>query len=312
MDIEKAYGIYKEMLKIRLAEEAIIKEYPFQEIRTPVHLYIGEEAVAAGVTAHLNDDDYIVSNHRSHGHCLAKGLSLDSFFKELYGKQGGSTNGRGGSMHLVDMEKGIMGTSAIVAGGIPIGMGAAFKQQLDKQSGVTVIYFGDGAVDEGVFWETLNFSALRKLPILFVMESNEYAVQTPTVLRHSYTDILPIVKGFGIPTATADGNDCKAVWQESGTLLKNIRTGEGPGFLFCKTYRWMGHVGIVDDTGSGYRPREEADSWFKRCPIMHMENYLKQVDVEHGERRITEIASDLEEQIYSAIKGAKEAAYAVD
>lgn len=312
MDIEKAYEIYKQMVKIRFVEEAIIKEYPLKEIRTPVHLYIGEEAIAAGVTAHLDDKDYIISNHRSHGHCLAKGLSLDSFFKELYGKQGGAANGRGGSMHLVDMNKGIIGTSAIVAGGIPIGMGAAFKQQLCNESGVTVIYFGDGAVDEGVFWETLNFAALKKLPILFVMESNEYASQTPAEVRHSYTDIIPLVKGFGISTAEVDGNDSIAVWRQSGALLEKIRAGFGPGFLFCKTYRWMGHVGIVDDTDSGYRPREEVDSWFKRCPILHMESHLKQLDKVNADRRIKEIASDLYKEIDSAVKGAKEAAYAVD
>jgi len=312
MDIEKAYEIYKQMIKIRLVEEAIIKEYPLKEIRTPVHLYIGEEAIAAGVTAHLNDKDYIISNHRSHGHCLAKGLSLDSFFKELYGKQGGAANGRGGSMHLVDMNKGIIGTSAIVAGGIPIGMGAAFKQQLNKESGVTVIYFGDGAVDEGVFWETLNFSALKKLPILFVMESNEYASQTPAGVRHSYTDIIPIIKGFGISTADVDGNDAGAVWRESGALLQQIRAGHGPAFLFCKTYRWMGHVGIVDDTDSGYRPRQEVDSWFERCPILYMERYLKQVDGDNAVEYIKTIASGWHEEIDSAIKGAKEAAYAVD
>lgn len=312
MDIEKAYEIFKQMVKIRFAEEAIVKEYPLKEIRTPVHLYIGQEAIAAGVTAHLNDQDYIISNHRSHGHCLAKGLSLNSFFKELYGKQGGAANGRGGSMHLVDMKKGIIGTSAIVAGGIPIGMGAAFKQQLYKEPGVTVIYFGDGAVDEGVFWETLNFSALKKLPILFVMESNEYASQTPASVRHSYADMLPLVKGFGIRAAEVDGNDCEAVWRESGTLLEEVRRGYGPAFLFCNTYRWMGHVGIVDDTDSGYRPRQEVDSWLKRCPIIHMERYLKQADANHADKRIQAIASSLHEEIDSAIRGAKEAAYAVD
>lgn len=312
MNIEEAYKIYEQMVKIRLVEEAIVKEYPLQEIRTPVHLYIGEEAIAASVTGHLTDKDYIVSNHRSHGHCLAKGLSLDRFFKELYGKQGGAANGRGGSMHLVDMEKGIIGTSAIVAGGIPIGMGAAFTQQLEQQSKVTVIYFGDGAVDEGVFWETLNFSSLKKLPILFVMESNEYASQTPAGVRHSYQDIIPLVTGFGITTATVDGNDCEAVWRESGALLSQIRAGHGPAFLCCKTYRWMGHVGIVDDTDSGYRPREEVDSWMERCPILQMGKYLKQVDQDHVESRIKLIASGLYEEIDCAIKGAKEANYAVD
>lgn len=312
MDTEKSYEIYKKMLKIRLVEEAIIKEYPLKEIRTPVHLYIGQEAIASGIAAHLNDNDYIISNHRSHGHCLAKGLSLDSFFKELYGKQGGAANGRGGSMHLVDMEKGIIGTSAIVGGGIPIGMGAAFKQQLDKQSGATVIYFGDGAVDEGVFWETLNFSALKKLPILFVMESNDYASQTPAKVRHSYTDIVPLVKGFGILTADVDGNDAEAVWRKSGALLEKVRVGSGPAFLFCKTYRWMGHVGIVDDTYSGYRPRAEVDVWLEKCPIIHMERYLHQVDGNNADRRIKSITSCLYEEIDSAIKGAKEAAYAVD
>lgn len=311
MDIEGAYKIYDKMVLIRMVEEAIIKEYPNQEIRTPVHLYLGQEAIAAAVSVHLNDKDFIVSNHRSHGHCLAKGLDLDGFFCELYGKVGGVTSGWGGSMHLSDLTKGIVGTSAIVAGGIPIGVGTALKQKIKKEPNLTVIYFGDGAVDEGVFWEAINISSLKKLPVLFVMENNRYASQTVDRLRHGYEDITSIIKSFGISTGKVDGNDALAIYQLSGEMIEQIRQGDGPGFMECVTFRMMGHVGVSDDTDTGYRTREEYNFWKEKCPIGIIEQHLLRENANAGEQ-MKKIKDKWRQKIAESIKKAKEAPYALD
>lgn len=312
MSFEKLYQIYDLLIKIRLTEEAIIQEYPSQEIRTPVHLYIGQEAIAAGVSVHLETTDYIVSNHRSHGHSLAKGMSLELFFRELYGKQGGAAGGWGGSMHLCDEAHGIIGTSAIVAGGIPIGVGFALKQKIEKERGVTVIYFGDGAVDEGIFWESVNFASLKKLPVLFVHEDNQYASQTGKELRHAYRDIEPIIDNFGLIVESVNGNDAVEVADLTDRLLQSIRLGEGPAVLVCKTYRWMGHVGICDDSNSGYRTIDELKLWQERCPVIRMESRLKEIDPVNAPERIIRARENWLEQIALAIKKAKEAPYALD
>jgi len=312
MEQEKAYELYRNLIKIRMAEEQIVAEYSKQEIRTPVHLCIGQEAIAVGVSSCLDKEDFVVSNHRCHGHSLAKGLELQPFFLELYGKQGGVTNGWGGSMHLCDMEHGVIGTSAIVAGGIPIGAGVALAQKIKKEKGITVIYFGDGAVDEGVFWETVNFAGLKKLPILFVFENNKYASQTPDNMRHSYRDIRPIVEGFGLSVAEVDGTDTIAVAENSQALVEKIRSGQGPGFLICDTYRWLGHVGIVDDSHTGYRSPEEVEYWRKKCPVKRMQQYLQQQDSQHSDHKMREIEDECKEKVLMAIQQAKEAPYALD
>ncbi|WP_037350653.1 thiamine pyrophosphate-dependent dehydrogenase E1 component subunit alpha [Anaeroarcus burkinensis] len=312
MLLNQAYAVYETMLKIRLVEETIVREYPKQQIRTPVHLYVGEEAIAASISILLTNEDYIVSNHRSHGHCLAKGLDLLTFFKELYGKRGGCSNGMGGSMHLCDMTKGIAGTSAIVAGGIPMGAGLALKQQYQEETNVTVIYFGDGAVDEGIFWETINFAGLKKLPILFVQEDNGYASQTGSNRRHAYSDILSIVGSYGIQIANVDGNDAEQIISSAEKLLEQIRRGEGPGFLRCETFRWYGHVGVEDDTPTGYRTELEVASWKKRCPVVKIEKWLETVDPKNFLFKKNEIVKCLSEKIDTALKCAKEAEYALD
>ena len=312
MNLKTAYEIYDKMIQIRMVEESIVKEYSLQEIRTPVHLYIGQEAIASAVSTNLTREDFIMSNHRSHGHCLAKGMDLEGFFKELYGKQGGVTRGWGGSMHLCDMSLGIAGTSAIVAGGIPIGAGIALKQKIKGEKNITVIYFGDGAVDEGVFWETVNFSALMRLPVFFVMENNKYASQTSEVLRHSYKDVTKIIKNFGIPAYQVDGNDAVRVYETSRKIIKKIREGFGPHFIECGTFRMMGHVGVSDDTDTGYRTREEYDYWKSRCPIKLMENYLRQRDTKSADNKIWHIKRKWSINIKNALSNAKEARYALD
>ncbi|NJD01658.1 MAG: thiamine pyrophosphate-dependent dehydrogenase E1 component subunit alpha [Ruminiclostridium sp.] len=312
MDIEKIYRIYDTAVKIRLIEEAIITEYPQKEIRTPVHLCVGQEGIAAGVTFNLSREDYIVSNHRCHGHCIAKGLSLEGFFSELYGKAGGVSRGRGGSMHLVDMKNGILGTSAIVAGGIPIAAGAALSLKLRGCRNIVAVYFGDGAVDEGIFWETINIASLKKLPILFVMEDNQYASQTHVSIRHSYEDICKIISGFSIPVYKLDGNDAVEVAEISGKAIANIRRGDGPAFLYCRTYRWLGHVGESDDSHTGYRSDEDVRYWKGLCPIKRLEERLNCFDPNNAGARINEIRNGWNRMIEKALIAAKEMQYALD
>jgi len=262
------------MLRARRFEEKIVAQYPAQEMKTPVHLYIGQEAVAAGVSRHLRREDYVFSTHRNHGHYLGKGAAMAPIVAELYGRAAGCAKGKGGSMHFVDTEVGCMGTSAIVGGSIPLGAGAALAAKLKGEDRIAVSYFGDGASDEGVLQETLNFAALKKLPVLFVCENNFYATNSHQRARHAEGVISKRAAGFGIPAALADGNDVEAVYAAAGQAVAHVRSGAGPYFLEFPTYRWKGHVGPDCDWEKGCRPKAELDDWLKRCPV---ENYVKKL-----------------------------------
>lgn len=305
-------AIYKKMVLIRCVEEKICEEYPNQDIRTPVHLYIGEEAVAASISVLLRDSDYVISNHRSHGHCLAKGMELEPFFLELYGKKGGCCEGYGGSMHLKDDKRGIIGSSAIVAGGLPISAGVAYKQILDGNDDVTVVYFGDGAVDEGVFYETINFASFKKLPLLFVMEDNNYASQTSKEQRHSYKSIAPIISGFNIETYDVDGNKADEIYSVAKNVIDKIRKGEGPKFISAYTYRWMGHVGVSDDSHTGYRSVDESMAWRNKCPLEHMKKMILNTYGDGAKKTLKAIYEDARCEVDRAVNVAKEAVYALD
>lgn len=266
--------LLRKMLRARLFEEKIVSVYAEQEMKTPVHLYIGQEAVAAGVSQQLRREDYVFSTHRNHGHYLSKGTGLKPIVAELYGRATGCSKGKGGSMHFVDTEVNCMGTSAIVGGSIPLGAGAALAIKLRKEDRLSAAYFGDGASDEGVLQETLNFSALKKLPVLFVCENNYYATNSPQSARHAEGSISKRAPAFGIPCALADGNDPEAVYAAAGKAVDHIRAGNGPYFLEFPTYRWKGHVGPDCDYEKGCRPRDEFFEWVKKCPV---ENYQKKL-----------------------------------
>ncbi|MDD4004605.1 MAG: thiamine pyrophosphate-dependent dehydrogenase E1 component subunit alpha [Elusimicrobiaceae bacterium] len=255
------------MLAIRAFENRISSVYPQQEMKTPVHLYTGQEACAAGVCANLEREDMIFSTHRNHGHYIAKGADLNAIAAELYGRTGGCTKGKGGSMHFVDTASGCMGTTAIVGGSIPLGAGAALALKMRKSSNISVSFFGDGAADEGVLQETLNFAALKKLPVLFVCENNFYATNSCVRARHAHGSIAARAQAFGIPAETADGNDAETVYRAARKAAAHIRAGNGPYFLELLTYRWKGHVGPDCDYEKGCRPKAELDEWMKRCPI---------------------------------------------
>lgn len=264
---ERLAGLYRAMLRMRLAEEKVADLYPQQEMRCPVHLHVGQEAVSAGVCAHLTPEDRIFGSHRSHGPYLAAGGDLGAFFAELYGKETGCCRGRGGSMHLLDRAAGYWGSSAIVAGTIPIAVGTALATVTAGQAAVSACFFGDGAVDEGVFYESLAFAGLRKLPVLFVCENNRYATNSHQSARQARDNIAERGPVFGVAGVRVDGNDVFAVEAAAREAVRRARAGEGPTLLECLTYRWKGHVGPGEDG----RPRAELEEWRVRCPIRAFE-----------------------------------------
>jgi pyruvate dehydrogenase E1 component alpha subunit len=296
------------MAKIRLFEERIVDLYAEQEMKTPVHLCIGQEAVATGVCAHLRQTDFIFSTHRSHGHCIAKGMDLKPIAAELYGRDTGCSRGRGGSMHLVDAANGIPGSTAIVGGGIPLAVGAALSAKLQHQDRVAVAFFGDGATEEGTFHESLNFAALHKLPVLFVCENNFYATNSPQRARQPSVTIAEKGHGYGIPSRSLDGNDIMLVYETAGEAIERARRGEGPTLLEYQTYRWKGHVGPSCDVEMGCRPQDEYDQWVARCPYDFFRLFL----IKSGnftENDLDAIDSVLQDEIAEAMRFGKESPY---
>ncbi len=277
MKKETVLSLYYHMLRIRMVEEAIARLYTQWQMRCPVHLCIGQEGVAAGVCAHLSQEDYLLSNHRSHGHYLAKGGSLKAMFAEVYGKQDGCSAGKGGSMHLVDLDAGILGTTPIVAGIIPVAAGVAFGVQMKKEHRLSVVFFGDAATEEGVFAETLNFAALKKLPVIFVCENNYFSVYSPLSVRQpEKRSNLSIVRGYGIEADEGDGNDVEYVYKAARKALVYTQSGKGPYYLQFDTYRFREHCGPNFDNDLGYRSEAEFSRWCKRCPLETYEKKLLQ------------------------------------
>lgn len=269
IDAALARRLYYGMLSVRLVEEAIAERYTQWKMRCPTHLCIGQEAVAAGICAELRRSDLAVSGHRAHGHYLAKGGSLERMIAEIYGKATGCCAGKGGSMHLVDLDAGFMGSTAIVAGTIPIGVGLGLSMKLNGTDDVSVVFLGDGAVEEGVFYESANFAALKKLPVLFVCENNLYSVYSHLDVRQPQgRRIHEMVSALGIPAASVDGNDVAAVYRAGLQAVARIREGHGPYFLEFATYRWREHCGPNYDNDIGYRSAEEFEAWKTLDPLV--------------------------------------------
>jgi len=279
--------LYFEMLRIRRIEEAIAARYPEQQMRCPVHLSIGQEAIAVGVCKALLQTDQIVSSHRAHAHYLAKGGSLRKMIAEIYGKKTGCCQGWGGSMHLVDLEHGMMGSTPIVGGSIPIGVGLAFAAHLKREPHLTVIFFGEGSTEEGVWAESLNFAALKRLPVLFVCENNLYSVYSPLHVRQPLSrSRLQIARAHGLHVDSGDGNVVEEVLEKSQSAVAHIHSGKGPVYLEFTTYRFREHCGPNFDNHIGYRTHEEAASWETRCPLKRLshqfddESIRQQIDDE--------------------------------
>lgn len=258
---------YKAMVRIRMIEEAIADRYADQEMRCPVHLSIGQEAAAVGVCAVLRTSDLAFSGHRSHAHYLAKGGDLQRMLDEIHGKETGCCGGRGGSMHLMDDEVGFMASVPIVASSIPLAVGAALSRRHLKRDAIAVAFFGDAAVEEGVFHESANFAAVRKLPVLFACENNLYSVYTNLRDRQPDRPLEELGRAHGLRCERADGNDLEAIHGAVAPAVEHIRAGHGPAMVVLDTYRWREHCGPNYDNDLGYRTVDEFESWQIRCPV---------------------------------------------
>ena len=270
---ELLLDIYYVMNQIREFEEAAFRLFQENKLRGSMHLYTGQEAIAASVITLLDENDYITSTHRGHGHCIAKSRDLGRAFAELMGKETGFCRGRGGSMHICDLEKGDLGANAIVGGGIPIAVGGALAQKLRGDKYITVAFFGDGASNQGTFHESLNLASVWKLPIVFICENNGFGISVPVSQSTSVRDIADRAAGYDMPGYVVDGNDVVAMLDASAKCIERARAGDGPSLLEAKTYRWKGHW-----TGDPevYRTREDVASWMEKCPIKRLKALLEQ------------------------------------
>jgi len=263
------------MLLIRTTEETIAQKYPEGKMRCPTHLCTGQEAVAAVVGVVLRNDDFAISTHRAHGHYLGKGGDVNSMIAEIYGKVTGCSAGKGGSMHLIDKEVGFMGSTAIVGGTIPVGVGLGFSIQLHGGDQVSCVFLGDGAIEEGVFYESVNFAVLKKLPVLFICENNLYSVYSSLKVRQPEgRKIYKMVEGLGIKSDCGDGNNAIEVYEKLAPTIKEIRNGDGPRFFEFSTYRWREHCGPNFDNNIGYRTEAEYLEWKEKDPVKYMKSRL--------------------------------------
>ncbi len=293
---EQLLQMYELMLKIRLFEEQVNELYTSAQMPGLAHLYSGQEAVAVGVCQALRRDDYITSTHRGHGHCLAKGASVDRMFAELLGKAAGYCRGKGGSMHIADQETGNLGANAIVGGSAALATGAALSSKMRGSDQVTACFFGDGALGQGVLYEAMNMAALWKLPVLYVCENNLYTEYTP-IAETAAGDLSARPKAFGIQTETVDGQDVLAVYTTTARLVERARRGEGPAFLLCNTYRFYGHH-VGDVQRAYYRSKEEEQEWrTNRDPIKLLAARL----VEHGGAQPAEL-EQIERRVQAEIQ----------
>jgi pyruvate dehydrogenase E1 component alpha subunit len=265
LDRAKLTWMYRTMLRIRRFEERVKQLFRDARLRGSVHLYIGEEAVATGACAALRPDDYITSTHRGHGHCIAKGGRLDRMMAELYGRETGYCKGKGGSMHIADLDSGILGANGIVGAGIPIAVGAALGTRILGRDRVALAFFGDGGANQGAFHEGINFAAVQKLPVVFVCENNLYSQTTPNKYTIAGGSVARRAEAYGIPGERVDGQDVLAVYRSVKAAVDRARAGQGPTLIECMTYRFEGHFLGDPET---YRSREEVQEWReKRDPI---------------------------------------------
>jgi acetoin:2,6-dichlorophenolindophenol oxidoreductase subunit alpha len=255
------------MVLIRQCEERIADLCDLGEVRCPCHLCIGQEAIAVGVCSALSETDYVWGGHRSHGHYLAKGGDLKALVAEILGRSTGCAGGRGGSMHLIAREVGILGTVPLVAATIPLAVGAALAAKLRRDARVSVAFFGDGATEEGHFHESLNLAGLHRLPVIFVCENNFYASHLHLGERHAFDNLHKMGEPHGVPGERMDGNDVLAVYDATALAVERARRGDGPTLLECRTFRWRGHVGPAPDLDVGVRRRDELSIWYERDPI---------------------------------------------
>lgn len=306
MSPEILIEMYRAMLRIRRFEEQIWEVYTSGLMHGLAHLYIGEEAVAVGVCAALRDDDFITSTHRGHGHCVAKGGDLEAMMAEVMGRVTGHCRGKGGSMHIADMSVGILGANGIVGGGFGIATGAGLSAKQRGTDQVAVCFFGDGASNQGIFFEVMNFAAIWKLPVIYICENNHYGEYTPTENVTAGASIADRALPFGIPSATVDGSDALAVYGATAEAVTRARRGEGATLIECDTYRYRGHH--VGDPGEGYRSKEEIEAWMAKDPIERLRKKLVADDLA-SEAELDAEVREVEREMENALEAAKAAPY---
>ena len=299
--------LYRKLYLARRAEEKIRQHYMEDEMKTPMHMSMGEEAIAVGVCQALKAGDHVFCTYRSHAIFLAKTQKTDDFFAEMYGKDTALLKGKGGSMHMCAPESGFMGTSAIVASIIPVAVGAAFANKRKDNGKVVAVFFGDGAIDEGDFWESLNVACLMKLPVLFVCEDNGLAVHTATYKRRGYASITDIVSKFNCNVLKENTTDAEVIYELTRQAIRLIKTNQMPCFMHLRYYRYLEHVGVNEDFDAGYRSREEFEEWYKKDPVSLQREKLLKNGVR--EEAIIKFERETNNQIENSIRLAKEAPF---
>jgi TPP-dependent pyruvate/acetoin dehydrogenase alpha subunit len=299
-------ALYKKLYLIRRAEQAIREHYASDAMKTPMHMSTGGEAIAAGVCHALRPADEVIGTYRSHGIYLAKTGETDQFFAEMYGRVTGMAKGKAGSMHLTAHKAGMICTSAIVGTTIPVAVGAAYANRQLKKDRVVAVFFGDGAVDEGVFWESLNSACAMKLPVLFVCEDNGFAVHVPKEQRHGYRSITDIVSRFDCEVFTSESTDVEVIYKLTQQAISAMRAGSRPSFLYLKYYRYLEHVGVNEDFNQGYRDRKEFERWRAIDPL---DLQRKKLARSCSEEEIARAEAAIDKQVTESIKRAEQAPF---
>lgn len=300
-------SLYRKVYLIRRAEDAIRTHYASDKMKTPMHMSTGGEAIAAGVCEALRPQDQILGTYRSHGIYLAKTGETDRFFAEMYGKATGMAKGKGGSMHLTAAEAGLICTSAIVGTTIPVALGAAYANRMQRNGKVVAVFFGDGALDEGVFWESLNSACVMKLPVLLVHEDNGFAVHIPAAQRHGYRSIVEVVRQFDCNVYSADTTDPEAIHKLTVEAIDAMRTRQRPSFVRLAYYRYLEHVGVNEDFNQGYRDRQEYQKWRDKDPV---DLQRKKLGKWYQEDEIGRVERAINEQVEASVRRADEAPFA--
>ncbi|MEW6610781.1 MAG: thiamine pyrophosphate-dependent dehydrogenase E1 component subunit alpha [Patescibacteria group bacterium] len=301
------FELYKKMYLIRATEEKIREHYAEDEMKTPCHLYVGGEHIAVGVIQALDPADYVFGTYRSHGIYLAKTMETDIFFAELYGKATGMAKGKAGSMHISSPRHGLLGVSAVVGTTIPLAVGCSFSQQYQNTGRMTAVFFGDGAIDEGVFWESLNLACLKKLPLLFILEDNDLAIHASTEERHGYRSITAIVRQYDCYVDESDTTDTEEIMRLTQTAIGHCHHNSQPAFLHFKYYRYYEHVGMNTDFHAGYRSETVFHEWKARDPV-DMQR-AKLLNFGMSEEEIIRFEQEVQQQLRESVRKAKAAPF---
>jgi pyruvate dehydrogenase E1 component alpha subunit len=300
--------LYKKLYLIRQAENAIIKYYNEDEMKTPMHMSMGSEAIVVGVCEALGETAQVLGSYRSHALYLVKTQEINTFFAEMYGKETGRSTGKAGSMHLSAPEKGLIASSAVVASTIPVAIGVAFANKYTRNNKIVAVFFGDGAIDEGNFWESLNMACSKKLPIIFVCEDNDLAVHNPKQNRHGYKSIVQIVKQFNCHICESDTTDVEKIYTLTQNMLTALKKDSQPAFMHLKYYRYLEHVGVYQDFDAGYREQTVYEKWKSRDPIDLQRKKLLKRGITN--RAIENVEKNMLKRVEEAIQFAKTSPFA--